>query len=116
MKKESDRQLTFLMLRTIKFNAGIDCMTELGYSYEIISQELIRCFDSQLILEINGAINLTEKGEEEISRLLLLLKKQKQGWIDPEYRSKIQQIDKNFIYLPASIESIRNKGDESLSF
>jgi hypothetical protein len=74
MKKESDRQLTFLMLRTIKFNAGIDCMTELGYSYEIISQELIRCFDSQLILEINKSRDgLTLNIAVKYSKLIKIL-------------------------------------------
>ncbi len=107
MTAEYDKQLIFLLLRSIKFGIGIDYITELGYSYETISHELSRCFDLVCVIEVNGKIELTEKGERELRNISVALKKHKTGWIDPEYRSKIDQIDKFFLFLPKSIDEFR---------
>lgn len=99
-KKNRDIQLTFMLLRTFCTRQDLSAILNLGYSYETIACELERCIKDNDIVDVNGKLQITEKGIKKSSDLVKFLKKQKKGWIDPEYESKIEQIDINFIYLP----------------
>lgn len=98
--KNRDIQLTFMLLRTFCTRQDLSAILDLGYSYESIAYELERCIKDDDIVDVNGKLQITEKGIKKSSELVKFLKKQKKGWLDPEYEIRIEQIEINFIYLP----------------
>lgn len=98
--RNRDIQLTFMLLRTFCTRQDLSAILDLGYSYETIAYELERCIKDNDIVDVNGKLRITEKGVKTCSESLKFLKKAKKGWLDPEYESRIEQIDINFIYLP----------------
>ena len=98
--KNRDIQLTFMLLRTFCTRQDLSAILDLGYSYESIAYELERCIKDDDIVDVNGKLQITEKGIKKSSELVKFLKKQKKGWLDPEYESRIEQIEINIIYLP----------------
>jgi len=79
--KNRDIQLTFMLLRTFCTRQDLSAILDLGYSYESIAYELERCIKDDDIVDVNGKLQITEKGIKKSSELVKFLKnKKKDGW------------------------------------
>ncbi len=100
-----DQEIKLLLYKILNGNGDIAELTEYGYEYSQIFS-IIKQLIADSILEKNGNdINLTQKGRTEIEELNKKLgRKGTNKWIEPENKSKISKIEKDFVFLPNQSE------------
>ena len=92
----------YLLLSVVRSNGNIRRLTRENITYKDIADLTNYAIEHNLVeYDENDVIHLTGKGEEKLNELEISYKERnKDKWIEPEKKSKITKISKNFIYLP----------------
>lgn len=96
-----DKQVRIYLLKILKFNGDIEPLYELNYTYSQIVDLINNEINIGNAEYINGVLGITKQGDEFLDSLL---DKTDRNNIEPEIQSKVDKIDKNFIFLPSQDE------------
>ncbi len=91
----------FLLLNIIRKGKSLTQLLEQGLTFKQIAELTQWAIQEKLITKGSENIELTKIGEETLIKLESYFKKtDKEKWIKEETKSRIEKLDKNFIYLP----------------
>ena len=91
----------FILLKVIKSNGEIRRLKREGLEYYEIAELTNKIISDNFASYNDDNIVLTLRGERKLKDLeTIITKTRKENWIDKEVKSKINKMDKNFIYLP----------------
>ncbi len=100
-----DDNKLYLLLDVIFRNGSVKKLTRQGISYNEIAEQTNKAIQSELVINKNNRIVLTEKGMEILKQLEKRYKRtNKEEWIERDLKYKIQKIDKNSLFLPRQNE------------
>ena len=100
-----NNQHLYLLLHIIKNNSNINRLIRENIRAEQIGDQIENLIKNNHLIFENKKLYLTDKGEELYQNLSKDYKQRdKSKWIEEEEKSKIDKIDKNFIYLPSENE------------
>ena len=100
-----NNQHLYLLLHIIKNNSNINRLIRENITAEEIGDQIENLLKNNHLFFENKKLYLTYKGEELYQNLSKDYKQRdKSKWIEEEEKSKIDKIDKNFIYLPSENE------------
>jgi predicted methyltransferase len=95
------QEIKLLLFKILKNNGNIAELTEYGYQYSQIFSLIKELITDGFVKKETNQILLTSKGLEEIEKLNQNLgRKGTNQWIEPENKSKISKIEKDFVFLP----------------
>lgn len=90
-----------LMLNLIEDSGNIKRLLRENLSYKEISELTSKLVKDELLAYIDKKIILTDKGKKILTDSKHLIKEtNKELWIQPENKSRVKKIERNFIYLP----------------
>lgn len=92
----------YILLNLIQNQTDVRQLIHVGLDYKEIGELTSFAFkENYLIYELNKVI-LTAKGIEKLNSDAKRFKKiNKEEWIQPEIKSRINKIDNNYIFLPS---------------
>jgi hypothetical protein len=91
----------YILLSVIKNNGDIRRLKREGMEYIEIAELTNQIISGKLAVYTEETIILTAEGESKLIELEKTIKRTKKiNWIEKEMKSKISQLDKNFIFLP----------------
>ncbi len=91
----------YILLSVIKNNGDIRRLKREGMEYIEIAELTNQIISGKLAIYTEETITLTAEGESKLIELEKTIKRTKKiNWIEKEMKSKISQLDKNFIFLP----------------
>ena len=94
-----------LILNMIEDSGNIKRLLRENLSYREISEITNKLVEDELLCYVEKKIILTKKGKEVLTKNKLLIKEtNKENWIQPENKSRINKIERNYIYLPNQTE------------
>ena len=98
--KNLSNQKLYSLLYVINNNSNIKRLIHIGLTYSEIADIIKTLLEEKLILN-QEKLELTESGKKLFHELESEYKNtEKDKWIEKEKKSKIDKIDKDFIYLP----------------
>lgn len=90
-----------ILLSNVESNGNINTLLEKGLGFREIASLTEFALVNGLVIYNKSVLKLSEVGIAELSNLRRDSKKlSKEDWIMPEDKSRISQIDMDFIYLP----------------
>ena len=96
-----DDKKLYLLLRVMHNNGNSKVLTRNGMGYLEIATYTNTAIANKLLAYDGSKIELTELGIKTLKELGILYKKRnKEEWIDRDFKSQIPKIEKDFIYLP----------------
>lgn len=96
--KDSIRQKLLLL---IKHNGSITELIKDGFTYGQIASFINVLGEEEDLKDVNGKIVLSEKAENWLKEQSEIKpRKGSDKWILPEEKSRIEKIDRNYVYLP----------------
>lgn len=91
----------FILLKVIKSNGDIRRLKREGLEYYEIVELTNKIISNNYAIYSDDNIVLTSLGEKKLKDLKsIIARTKKENWINKETKSKINKIDKNFIFLP----------------
>jgi predicted transcriptional regulator len=94
-----------ILLHIIKSNGNINKLIREGVSFKEVTSLTNDAIEQEYLTYENEKIFVTDKGVEFLSKTSEITKKlNKEEWIEKDFKSQVEQIDKNFIFLPRQNE------------
>lgn len=91
----------YILLNVIKTNGDIRKLKREGIEYIEIAELTKLAITKEYVSYKNDIVTLSEKGLKKINELENVYKvRNKELWIEPENKSKIPKLEKDFIFLP----------------
>lgn len=95
----------YLLLNLIFRNGNVKRLTRQGITFLQIAEETNSAIVKGLVTYDGSRVVLTDSGVETLKALSLEYKRtNKEVWIEPDLKSQIPKLDKNFIFLPRQNE------------
>jgi predicted transcriptional regulator len=90
-----------LLLHLIKSGGNVKQLLREGLTYKNISELIETLVNEELITYDDEKIRLTEVGNKFLeSERIIIIKQNKNLWIDKEKESRIPKLGKDFVFLP----------------
>jgi predicted transcriptional regulator len=91
----------YKMLITIKEQKNLQSLLRLGMTYRQIADFAKQISGEGFVQLTDKGIVITEKGEKLLEDLAGVNKKtNKEEWIEPEEKARVEKISRDFIFLP----------------
>lgn len=96
-----DKKKLYSILRVVATNGNIKKLTREGIGYLEVGELMSAAKKKGYLNFSKSRISITKKGQTKLDELEAKYKVvDKSKWIEPEFKSRIPKLDKNFVYLP----------------